>query len=68
LLQELGWTPPQPIKRAIQRDEGAIESWRTGVWPDLRKRARREWRVLVFEDESGFYLLAGLVRTYASEA
>ena len=68
LLQELGWTPQQPIKRAIQRDEGAIESWRTGVWPDLRKRAQRERRVLVFEDESGFYLLAGSVRTYAPEA
>ena len=30
-------------------------------------RARRERRVLVFEDESGFYLLPGLVRTYAPE-
>jgi DDE superfamily endonuclease len=34
----------------------------------LLKRARRERRVLVFEDESGFYLLAGLVRTYAPVA
>ncbi len=38
------------------------------VWPELRRRARRERRVLVFEDESGFYLLPGLVRTYAPEA
>ena len=36
-------------------------------WPDLRRRARRERRVLVFEDESGFYLLPGVVRTYAPE-
>jgi transposase len=68
LLQELRWTPQMPIRRAIQRDEGAIRRWRDEVWPELRRRARRERRVLVFEDESGFYLLPGLVRTYAPEA
>jgi transposase len=68
LLQELGWTPQVPIRRALQRDEGAIRRWRDEVWPDLLRRARRERRVLVFEDESGFYLLPGLVRTYAPEA
>ncbi len=67
LLQELHWTPQMPIRRAIQRDEAAIENWRVEVWPDLRKRARRERRVLVFEDESGFYLLPGLVKTYSPE-
>src|SRR5215207_6822955 len=68
LLRELRWTPQMPIRRAIQRDEDAIRRWRADVWPDLLRRARRERRVLVFEDESGFYLLPGLVRTYAPEA
>src|SRR6266581_4113288 len=68
LLRELHWTPQVPITRAIQRDEGAIRQWRDEVWPELQRRARRERRVLVFEDESGFYLLPGLVRTYAPEA
>jgi transposase len=68
LLKELHWTPQVPIRRAIQRDEGAIQRWRDEVWPDLQRRARRERRVLVFEDESGFYLLPGVVRTYAPEA
>jgi transposase len=68
LLKELGWTPQVPIRRAIQRDEPAIQRWRAEVWPELLRRARRERRVLVFEDESGFYLLPGLVRTYAPEA
>ncbi len=67
LLKELHWTPQVPIKRAIQRDEEAIQRWRDEVWPELRRRARRERRALVFEDESGFYLLPGLVRTYAPE-
>lgn len=67
LLNDLGWTPQQPIKRAIQRDEGAIRRWREDAWPELRQRARRERRTLVFEDESGFYLLPGVVKTYAPE-
>jgi transposase len=67
LLKELHWTPQQPIKRAIQRDEEAIRRWRDETWPELRRRARRERRVLVFEDESGFYLLPGVVKTYAPE-
>jgi len=68
LLKELHWTPQVPIKRALQRDEQAIGRWRDEVWPDLLRRARRERRVLIFEDESGFYLLPGLVRTYAPAA
>jgi transposase len=65
MLRVLGWTPQQPIKRAIQRDEEAIRRWRDETWPDLHRVARRERRALIFEDESGFYLLPGVVKTYA---
>jgi len=67
LLKQLRWTPQVPIKRALQRDEAEIERWRTVVWPRLLARARRERRTLIFTDESGFYLLPGLVRTYAPQ-
>jgi transposase len=67
LLKELHWTPQAPITRAIQRDEPAIQQWRDLVWPELCSRARQERRVLVFTDESGFYLLPGVVRSYAPE-
>jgi transposase len=67
LLKGLHWTPQQPIQRAIQRDDEAIRRWRDETWPELRRRARRERRTLVFEDESGFYLLPGVVKTYAPE-
>jgi transposase len=67
LLKELRWTPQVPIRRATQRDDAAIESWRREVWPELLQRSRRERRVLVFVDESGFYLLPGVVKTYAPE-
>ena len=56
-----------PIRRAIQRDEAAIERWRSEVWPELVAQAGRERRVPVFVDESGFYLLPGVVKTYAPE-
>jgi transposase len=64
LLKHLGWTPQVPITRAIQRDEAAIERWRVESWPLLLEKARREGRDLVFVDESGFYLLPGVVKTY----
>jgi len=64
LMKELGWTPQVPNTRAIQRDEVAIKRWRLETWPELRRKAVRERRTLVFVDESGFYLLPGIVRTY----
>lgn len=67
LLKELHWTPQTPIRRAIQRDEAAIDRWRSVVWPELLKQARRERRGLVFVDESGFYLLPGVVKSYSPE-
>ena len=65
LLKGIGWTPQVPITRAIQRDEEAIERWRLESWPVLLEKARRERRALVFVDESGFYLLPAVVKTYA---
>lgn len=41
LLKRLGWTPQVPIRRAVQRDEEAIEQWRAEVWPELKKRRMR---------------------------
>jgi hypothetical protein len=67
LLKELGWTPQIPITRALQRDEAASAHWRSQVWPALRRRAAAERRTLVFVDESGFYLLPSVVRTYGPQ-
>jgi transposase len=64
LLKELGWTPQVPITKAIQRDKKAIQRWRDEDWPRLKRRARRQGRTVVFVDESGFYLLPGVVKTY----
>jgi transposase len=65
LLKDRGRTPQIPVTRALQRNEAEIEHWQREVWPTLKARARRERRSLIFADEAGFYLLPGLVRTYA---
>jgi len=65
LLKELKWTPQQPIERAIQQNEKEIGLWREKVWLEMKKKAYLEHRILVFVDESGFYLLPAAVRTYA---
>jgi transposase len=65
LLKALGWTPQVPLTRAIQRNEAAIARWQAKIWPQIQRQARQEHRTLVFIDESGFYLLPSVVRTYA---
>jgi transposase len=67
ILKEIGWTPQVPITRAIQRDEEAIARWREHDWPQLKRVATRQGRTLLFVDESGFYLLPGVVKTYGPE-
>jgi transposase len=41
LLRQAGWSPQKPLRRATQRNEAAIEQWRTERWPAL-KRGRYE--------------------------
>jgi len=41
LLRAAGWSPQKPIRRATQRDEGAIEHWITERWPGLQAKPMR---------------------------
>lgn len=38
LLKRLGWSRQQPVVRASQRDEAAIERWRSDTWDALKKK------------------------------
>ncbi|MBD3315033.1 MAG: IS630 family transposase [Chitinivibrionales bacterium] len=64
ILKKLGWTPQKPITKASRRDERSIEHWRKVTWPTIKKKAHLQGQRIVFIDESGFYLLPGVVRTY----
>jgi transposase len=36
VLRRAGFTPQQPIQRAVERDEQAIEHWRRHQWPAVK--------------------------------
>lgn len=38
LLKSLGWSAQKPTHRASQRNEAAIERWRTENWDELKKK------------------------------
>ena len=65
LLRAVGWSVQQPVARATQRDEAAIDAWYRERWPSLRKKAEAAGQTIVWVDESAFYLLPAVVRTYA---
>jgi transposase len=38
LLRSLGWTPQRPTRRAVERDEAAIQRWIKTDWPRIKKK------------------------------
>ena len=38
ILRSLGWSCQRPVGRAIQRDEGAIQTWKKVRWPEIKKK------------------------------
>jgi transposase len=42
LLKKLGWTPQVPVEKASQRDEAAIEEWRTQTQFELKKKPTKK--------------------------
>ncbi|WNV82955.1 winged helix-turn-helix domain-containing protein [Umezawaea sp. Da 62-37] len=42
VLHQAGFTPQQPVARAVERDEHAIEHWRRYQWPAV-KGSRAGW-------------------------
>ena len=40
LLQRRGWTCQMGARRAIERDDGAVEVWKKETWPRIKARRR----------------------------
>lgn len=38
LLQGMGWSCQKPERRALQRDDAAIATWKRSRWPHIKKR------------------------------
>ena len=41
ILKEMGFTHQKPARRARERDEAVIDSWRRETWPGLLKKVPR---------------------------
>jgi transposase len=41
ILGSLGFSPQKPERRAIERDEQAVQTWRRKTWPKLKKPGAR---------------------------
>ena len=65
LRARLGWSPQKPRRRARERDEAKIESWKRVRFPAIAAAARQRDAHLVFLDESGFMLTPTVRRTWA---
>lgn len=42
LLRKVGWSRQKPMERASQRNEEAIEQWRTEIWDDMKKKPEKK--------------------------
>ncbi len=40
LMHSLGWTHQKPERRALERNEEAIEDWKRNRWPQVKKTPR----------------------------
>ncbi len=38
ILKACGWSSQKPVHRASQRNEAAIQQWKTERWPEVKKR------------------------------
>jgi putative transposase len=40
LLRRHGWSAQVPVRRALERDDGAVEVWKAEVWPRVKAPRR----------------------------
>lgn len=53
LMRLLGFTPQRPLRRAWQRDEVLVETWRQSEFPAIAARAKARGATVLFGDEAG---------------
>jgi transposase len=64
LLTSLDITPQKPLRRAYERDEGAVTKWKEETYPRLRRRAGKNGADIFFLDEAGVRSDSPLGRSY----
>jgi transposase len=67
LHTRLKWSPQKPRRRARERDEEAIATWKRDTFPAILEAAGERDAHVVFLDESGFMLTPTVRRTWAPQ-
>jgi transposase len=67
LHTRLRWSCQKPERRARERDDDEIERWRRDEFPRILREAQQRGAHLAFLDESGFFLLAAVRRTWGPQ-
>lgn len=65
LLRRLGFSHQRPERRARERDEEKVIRWKEEEWPKLRRKAKREGKIIAFLDESGHSQTPTVIATWA---
>lgn len=67
LHTRLRWSCQKPRRRARERDDAEIDRWRRCEFPRILRAAHQRGAYLAFLDESGFFLLAAVRRTWGPQ-
>ncbi len=63
-LHRLGLTPQNPLRRAYERDEAAVEKWQREVYPEIHKAAKKQGGTILWIDEAAIRSDDPLQRTW----
>jgi transposase len=64
-LKRIGLSSQKPVKRALEADEKSRTEWFKKTWPKIRRQAKKQRAVILFEDESTVQLTPNLGKTWA---
>src|SRR4051795_13255625 len=64
-LRGWGFTAQRPMRRAIERREGAIQAWLESTYPAIARRARAQGGEIHWADETGLSSRANYGRSFA---
>jgi transposase len=67
LLASLKITPQRPLRRAYERNEGAVTEWKNKQYPLISARAKRKNAMILFLDEAGIQSDAALGTTWGEK-
>jgi transposase len=67
LHTRLRWSCQKPRRRARERSDAEIDFWTRHEFPRIVQQARQRGAHLAFLDESGFFLLAAVRRTWGPQ-